>query len=66
MTDEELLERVRQIRHSRETIKPGTAKRVEQKEKKAAGKKKTGLDKMLAGLTPEQIQELIGQLGEPE
>ena len=63
MTDKELLERVRELRHRRETIRPAAAKHVERSEKKASQKKVTGVEKLLGVLTHEERQALIEQLG---
>lgn len=66
-TDEELLERLRAIRHTRSVIRPAAAQRTKKAAiKKARGESKkaaTKIDKLLDGLTPEQVQELLKQLG---
>ena len=58
MSNEELLEHVRAMRHRRETLRPIAKQKVERAEKKAkvASGKKT--DSMLAKLSPEQLAEL--------
>lgn len=62
MTDEELQERLRQVRHNRKTVRPAAkahAKRSANKETRADVSKAEQMIKKL-GLTPEQILELLG------
>lgn len=63
MTTEELLERVRSMRHRREVARPVAKAKAERAEKKAvrsAGKK---LDKTLEAMTDEEKLALIQLLG---
>lgn len=66
MSDQELLERLRSIRHNRFTEKPAVKKReadaAEKEERKTTKKRTSQLDKLLAGMTPEQMQELLNKL----
>lgn len=66
MTTEELLERVRQIRHNRFVERPAAKKRVDDAEK-AEGRRETKkagtkVDKLLAGMSTEQIEALLKKL----
>ena len=62
MTDEELMERLREIRHRRSVERPAARARVERAEKKETNKKLGALDKMLAGLSDAERQQLLAQL----
>lgn len=62
MTDEELMERLREIRHRRSVERPAARARVERAEKKQTNKKLGALDKMLAGLSDAERQQLLAQL----
>jgi hypothetical protein len=59
MTNEELLEHVRAMRHRREVARPVARQKVERAEKKATVAKAKKGDKLLASLTPEQLIELL-------
>ena len=61
-TDDELLERLRQIRHNQEIVRPARAKIIEKVEKKASTQKMSKVGKLLEGLTDEQKAELLKQL----
>lgn len=65
-TDEELIERLRRIRHNRHVERPAVKKREEKADaitgRRAAKKAGSSMDKMLAGLTDEQRLALIAQL----
>lgn len=63
MTDEELREKLRSIRHNRTVVRPAAAKKTERTEKKESRAKVSAVDKLLDGLSPEQKAELIKQLG---
>lgn len=65
-TDDELLERLRSIRHNREVIRPAARRIVEKADKKAATKKASALSKQLELLSEEDKQKLIQQLTEGE
>ena len=62
MSDEELMERVRQIRHSRETVRPAAAKHVERAETKTSRKKVSSVEKLLEGLSEVERANLLAQL----
>jgi DNA-binding MarR family transcriptional regulator len=66
MTDDELLERLRTVRHNREVARPVAAKKAVTVEKKATRKKVNDLDKLLAGMTEEERQQLIASLQETD
>lgn len=60
MTDEELLERLRQVRHNRTVVRPARAKIIEKAEKKTV-RKVVGKVKVEA-LSAEEKAKLIEQL----
>lgn len=59
MSDEELRERLYALRHRRETEKPKQRKIVEKAAKKETRKKVSAAEKLLEGLTPEQLDILL-------
>lgn len=63
-TDEELRARLVEIRRRRETEKPKAARAVKKAEKQDGKKKVSAAEKLLAELTPEQLEILMAQLGE--
>lgn len=63
LSDEQLLEKLRTIRHNRTTVRPAAAARVKKTEKKESKAKMSEADKLLSALTPEQLQLLMQQLG---
>ena len=62
MTDEELREHVRTLRHSRTVLRASHKKHKAKPAKQAAKKKENKLDNMLMDLTPEQRLALIAKL----
>jgi len=64
MTDDELRERLREIRHRRTVVRPAHQKKKAAPAKKAAKAKVSKVDAMLKSMTPEQIQQLLKDLGE--
>jgi DNA-binding MarR family transcriptional regulator len=66
MTDEELIERLRIIRHNREVAKPAVRQRVERSEKKSSRIRVSAAEKLLVGLSEEERRQLILQLGEQD
>ena len=62
MTDEELLEHVRGMRHRREVIRPARAARVERAEKKVTRTKTKKLDATLDALSEDERLKLIALL----
>lgn len=65
MSDEELLERLRTIRHSRDIVRPAQRQRAEKVEKKASRAKVSAVDKLLEKLSPGEREALIAQLALP-
>lgn len=61
-TDEELLERLRIVRHNREVIRPAAAKRAERSSTKAARKQAASTDKLLEELTDAEREQLLAKL----
>jgi hypothetical protein len=64
LTDEELQERIREIRHSRTVTRPAAQKHKEKAVKVKAKKETSKVDALLKNLSPEQIQQLLLGLGE--
>lgn len=66
MSDEELHERLRQVRHNRTVERPAVAKRKADKEVKETGRAKRAaksqVDKMLDKMSDEQRNDLIKKL----
>lgn len=63
LTDEQLLERVREMRHRRERARPVAKQKVERAEKKAVQAKSTKLDRDLATMSPDELAKLVALLG---
>lgn len=63
-TDEELQERLRTIRHSRTVIRPAAQKHKEKPAKQAAKKQVSKVDALLKKMSPEQLQQLLLNLGD--
>lgn len=66
MTDDELMTRLRTVRHSRETIRPAARKHIERAETKATRVKMSAMDKVLEGMSDSDREELLKQLKEQE
>ena len=64
MSDDELRARLIDLRRRRETEKPKAARAVKKAEKKDGRKKVSAAEKLLAELSPEQLEILMAQLGE--
>lgn len=64
MSDDELRARLIDLRRRRETEKPKAVKKAAKAEKQEGRKKVTAAEKLLADLTPEQLEILMAQLGE--
>lgn len=64
MTDDELLERLRTVRHNREVARPVAKKKADVAEKKTSRKRVSDMDKLLVGMTEEERQQLINSLSE--
>jgi hypothetical protein len=64
MTDEELMERLQQIRHNREVVRPSAAKIAARPAKLESRAKVSALDKSVGKLSPAEKAELIRQLTE--
>lgn len=60
MTDEELMERLRSIRHNRATIRPAAQAHAKRAAKKGAQTRISTVDKLLQGLSREEIIKLLG------
>ena len=63
-TDEELLERLRTIRHNRKTVRPAAKAHAKRAAKKGAQTRMTAVEKLLASMSEEDRQALIAELGE--
>lgn len=63
MSDEELKQRLFDLRHRRETERPVAKKKMQKAAKKASNKKVSSAEKMLANLSPEELAALMKELG---
>jgi len=64
LTDEELQERIREIRHSRTVTRPAAQKHKDKAVKVKAKKETSKVDSLLKKMSPEQIKQLLLDLGE--
>jgi hypothetical protein len=64
MTDEELRERLHGIRHRQTVERPATQARAAKKQKKEVKKKLSPLSKMLDQLSPEELEQLLKDMGQ--
>lgn len=64
MSDDELKESLKALRHRRTTERPALAKHKAKAEKKEAAPKMTKVKNLLAGLSPDEMAKLLKQLGE--
>lgn len=62
MSEEELLEHVRAMRHRRETIRPAAAKRVERAEKKTVQARSKKTADLVSAMSEEERLKLIALL----
>ncbi len=60
LSDDELKDRIRQIRHNREVARPVAKKVVAKQEKRENNKNVSALEKLLSKMSPEEIQTLLG------
>lgn len=63
MTDEELQEHLRNIRHNRSVIRPAAKKKVAAAKNKKSKATVNKIEKMLAGMTSSQREEFLKNLG---
>lgn len=63
LSDDELMERLRTVRHNREVSRPVARKKAEVLEKKTARKRTSAVDKLTDQMTDEEKQALIKLLG---
>lgn len=61
-TDEELMERLRTIRHNRNTVRPAGQARVKRAAKKGTQARVRKVESLIDGLTEAQKQQLILEL----
>lgn len=59
LTDEELKERLREIRHNRTVERPAAKARAKRAENKGRVTKVNKAQSLLAGLSPEEIRQLL-------
>lgn len=64
MTDDELKESLKELRHRRSVERPAAAKHKAKAEKKESAPKVAKVKNILAGLSPADIAALLKQLGE--
>ena len=62
MSDEELLARLREVRHNREVVRAARVKHVERAETKVSRGKVSAVEKLLAGLSETEKASLLAQL----
>ena len=62
MTDDELLEQLRVMRHKRDVIRPAKVKHIERAETKVARKKVSSTEKLVANLSAEDKARLLREL----
>lgn len=63
-TDEELLERLRTIRNNRNTIRPAARSHAKREAKKGQLGRMSAVEKLLAGMSPEERAIIMAELGE--
>ena len=63
LSDEELMERLRTVRHNRTTVRPAAASRAKRSAKKGAQTRVSKVESLLDGLTEAQKQQLLLELG---
>jgi hypothetical protein len=63
-TDEELLERLRTIRNNRTSVRPAAKAHAKRAERKGLQTRVSKVENLIAGLSPEAIQQLLLELGE--
>ena len=63
-TDEELLERLRKVRHNREVARPVAKAKAAKVEKKSSNKKVSALEKLLDSMSNEDKAKLIESLSD--
>lgn len=61
-TDEELQERLRNIRHTRTVVRPAAARHVERAEVRTSRKKVSAIEKLLDKMSPEERAAFMAQL----
>jgi hypothetical protein len=65
-SNEELLERLRKVRHNREVARPVAVAKATKAAKKTSVKKISALDKLVAGMSESDRAKLIEMLGETD
>lgn len=63
-TDEELLARLRQIRHNRDMVRPAAKRHAKKAATKGAQGRVTKVETLLGMLDPAQLEQLMLSLGE--
>lgn len=64
MTDEELLERLRVVRNNRTTVRPAAKAHAKRAAKKGQQGRMSAVEKLLAGMSPEERAAIMAELGE--
>jgi DNA-binding MarR family transcriptional regulator len=62
MSDEELLERIKELRHRREVLRPAATAHKQKAAKKKVAPVVNKLEKLLAGMSEEERAELLRSL----
>jgi len=63
-SDEELMQRLRDARQNRTVVRPASARRAKKASAQAARTQTTKVEKLLSGLSPEEIQILMDKAEE--
>lgn len=63
-TDEELMERLRAIRHNRNSVRPAAKAHAKRESKKGMQGRMSAIEKLLAGMSEEERLAILEELGE--
>lgn len=63
LSDEELLERLRTIRSNRTSVRPAAKAHAKRAGRKGLQTRVSKVENLIAGLSPEQMQQLLLELG---
>jgi len=62
LTEDELIQRLRNIRRRREVVKPATVNRNKRVAQKGGQARVSKVEALLADLTPEELEKLLSEL----
>lgn len=66
MTEDELMDHLRAVRHRRSVERPAQRAHIERAEKKESKSKMSAIDKLLDGMSDEDKAKLLAQLENPD